>query len=186
MIVTKNRPIEVVNELINKGYRLFGENKVQEAIQKFNNINTQPNLSIHLIGRLQTNKVKDALKTFNCIQSIDRHKLIEEILKHRSQNNRTTEFFIQVNIGREIQKSGVMPEDLLSLYDLAVKNKLPIKGFMCIPPADKDPKFYFEKMQLLKKKINDKMLLSMGMSSDYKIALQYGSNLVRVGSLVFN
>ena len=79
-----------------------------------------------------------------------------------------------------------MPEDLLSLYDLAVKNKLPIKGFMCIPPADKDPKFYFEKMQLLKKKINDKMLLSMGMSSDYKIALQYGSNLVRVGSLVFN
>ena len=84
MIVTKNRPIEVVNELINKGYRLFGENKVQEAIQKFNNINTQPNLSIHLIGRLQTNKVKDALKTFNCIQSIDRHKLIEEILKHRT------------------------------------------------------------------------------------------------------
>ena len=185
-IVTKNRDIIIVKELIEKGYTLFGENKVQEAKEKYENLNLS-NLDLHLIGPLQTNKVKVALKLFNTIQTVDREKLVNEIVKN--QNNfkvKTKNFFIQVNIGREPQKSGVLPENLPKLYNFSLNKKLNIVGLMCIPPLDKDVRIYFEKMKFLRDSLDKKLKLSMGMSNDYEISLNYGSNLIRVGSRIFN
>ncbi len=185
-IVTKNRDIIIVKELIEKGYTLFGENKVQEAKEKYENLNLS-NLDLHLIGPLQTNKVKVALKLFNTIQTVDREKLVNEIVKN--QNNfkvKTKNFFIQVNIGREPQKSGILPENLPKLYNFSLNKKLNIVGLMCIPPLDKDVRIYFEKMKFLRDSLDKKLKLSMGMSNDYEISLNYGSNLIRVGSRIFN
>ena len=185
-IVTKNRDIIIVKELIEKGYTLFGENKVQEAKEKYENLNLS-NLDLHLIGPLQTNKVKVALKLFNTIQTVDREKLVNEIVK--IQNNfkvKTKNFFIQVNIGREPQKSGILPENLPKLYNFSLNKKLNIVGLMCIPPLDKDVRIYFEKMKFLRDSLDKKLKLSMGMSNDYEISLNYGSNLIRVGSRIFN
>ena len=185
-IVTKNRDIITIKELIEKGYTLFGENKVQEAKEKYKSLNIS-NLELHLIGPLQTNKVKIALKLFNTIQTVDREKLVNEIVKN--QNNfkvKTKNFFIQVNIGREPQKSGVLPENLPKLYNFSLNKKLNIVGLMCIPPLDKDVRIYFEKMKFLRDSLDKKLKLSMGMSNDYEISLNYGSNLIRVGSRIFN
>ena len=185
-IVTKNRDIIIVKELIEKGYTLFGENKVQEAKEKYENLNLS-NLDLHLIGPLQTNKVKVALKLFNTIQTVDREKLVNEIVKN--QNNfkvKTKNFFIQVNIGREPQKSGILPENLPKLYNFSLNKKLNIVGLMCIPPLDKDVRIYFEKMKFLRDSLDKKLKLSMGMSNDYEISLKYGSNLIRVGSRIFS
>ena len=185
-IVTKNRDIIIVKELIEKGYTLFGENKVQEAKEKYENLNLS-NLDLHLIGPLQTNKVKVALKLFNTIQTVDREKLVNEIVKN--QNNfkvKTKNFFIQVNIGREPQKSGILPENLPKLYKFSLNKKLNIVGLMCIPPFEKDVKIYFEKMRFLRDNLDRSLKLSMGMSNDYEISLKYGSNLIRVGSRIFS
>ena len=142
-IVTKNRDEKTVKELIDNGYYLFGENKVQEAQEKFKNIDN-PNVELHLIGPLQTNKVRLALQLFNCIQSIDRPKLVNEISKQQHKiNPKTKEYFIQVNIGKEPQKSGIHPDDLSNLYDLCIIKNLKISGLMCIPPADKPSNFFF-------------------------------------------
>ena len=185
-IVSKNRDEKIVKELINKGYFLFGENKVQEAQQKFKNINN-PNLELHLIGPLQTNKVKAALQTFNCIQSVDRPKLVNEIAKCQKKiTPKTRDFFIQINIGKEIQKSGVHPEEVNDLYDLCIKKNLTIKGLMCIPPAENPSNVFFEEMISIKNKLNNKLILSMGMSNDYKNALKFKSNMIRIGSKIFN
>ena len=185
-IVTKNRDIIIVKELIEKGYTLFGENKVQEAKEKYENLNLS-NLDLHLIGPLQTNKVKVALNLFNTIQTIDREKLVNEIVKN--QNNfkvKTKNFFIQVNIGREPQKSGIFPEKLEKLYKFSLNKKLNIVGLMCIPPFEEDVKIYFEKMRFLRDNLDKNLKLSMGMSNDYEISLKYGSNLIRVGSRIFS
>ncbi len=185
-IVTKNRDFKIVKELIDKGYHLFGENKVQEAQDKFKNI-IDPNLELHLIGPLQTNKAKVALQIFDCIQSIDRAKLVNEIAKYRTKIAfKTKTFFIQINIGRESQKSGVLPEDLDDLYDLCVEKNLKISGLMCIPPLNKPSKEYFQEMKFLRNNLNSKLILSMGMSDDYKISLECDSNLIRIGSRIFN
>ena len=185
-IVTKNRDFKIVKELIDKGYHLFGENKVQEAQDKFKNI-IDPNLELHLIGPLQTNKAKVALQLFDCIQSIDRAKLVNEIAKHRTKIAfKTKTFFIQINIGRESQKSGVLPEDLDDLYKLCVEKNLKISGLMCIPPLNKPSKEYFQEMKFLRNNLNSKLILSMGMSDDYKISLECDSNLIRIGSRIFN
>ena len=185
-IVTKNRDFKLVKELIDKGYHLFGENKVQEAQDKFKNI-IDPNLELHLIGPLQTNKAKVALQLFDCIQSIDRVKLVNEIAKYRTKIAfKTKTFFIQINIGRESQKSGVLPEDLDDLYDLCVEKNLKISGLMCIPPLNKPSKEYFQEMKFLRNNLNSKLILSMGMSDDYKISLECDSNLIRIGSRIFN
>ena len=185
-IVTKNRDFKIVKELIDKGYHLFGENKVQEAQDKFKNI-IDPNLELHLIGPLQTNKAKVALQLFDCIQSIDRVKLVNEIAKYRTKIAfKTKTFFIQINIGRESQKSGVLPEDLDDLYDLCVEKNLKISGLMCIPPLNKPSKEYFQEMKFLRNNLNSKLILSMGMSDDYKISLECDSNLIRIGSRIFN
>ena len=185
-IVTKNRDFKIVKELIDKGYHLFGENKVQEAQDKFKNI-IDPNLELHLIGPLQTNKAKLALQLFDCIQSIDRAKLVNEIAKIRTKiASKTKTFFIQINIGRESQKSGVLPEDLENLYNLCVEKKLKISGLMCIPPLNKPSKEYFQEMRYIRNNLNRKLILSMGMSDDYKISLECDSNLIRIGSRIFN
>ena len=185
-IVTKNRDSKIIKDLIDKGYRLFGENKVQEANEKYKNFALE-NLRLHLIGPLQTNKVRAALELFNTIESIDREKLVKEIVK--VQNNfktKTSNFFIQVNIGEEEQKSGVLPENLDYLYAMCVQNSLNISGLMCIPPMGDNAKSYFDKIRSLRDKLNLNLKLSMGMSSDYEISLNCGSNLIRVGSLIFN
>ncbi len=185
-IVTKNRDIETIKELVSRGYCLFGENKVQEANNKFRDIDL-PNLDLHLIGPLQTNKVKLALQLFNTIQSIDREKLVNEIVKVKNKIEiRTKDFFIQVNIGEEEQKSGVFPDRLESLYMHCMKKNLNIIGLMCIPPFDNNSKYFFNKLRSLRDKINSNLKLSMGMSSDYEISLSCGSDLIRIGSRIFS
>tara|TARA_A100001011_G_scaffold114135_1_gene120818 strand:- start:122 stop:754 length:633 start_codon:yes stop_codon:yes gene_type:complete len=186
LIVTKNRPQSLVKLLISKGYNLFGENKVQEANEKFSSLE-QSNIYLHLIGPLQTNKVKLALTLFDTIQSIDRPKLIKEIAKQINTDNKikTKDYFIQVNIGQETQKSGVLPDEAKELYKYAISNNLNIVGLMCIPPFNKEPHEYFKNMCILRDDINQDLTLSMGMSNDYDIALSFNSNLVRVGSKIF-
>jgi len=185
-IVTKNRDIKTIKELIEKGYSLFGENKVQEANEKFKDFNAS-NLDLHLIGPLQTNKVKLALQVFNTIQSIDREKLVNEIVKVKNKSEiKTVDFFIQVNIGEEEQKSGVLPNNLERLYNHCINQNLNISGLMCIPPLGDNAKIYFDKIRSLRDKLNLNLKLSMGMSSDYEISLNCGSNLIRVGSIIFN
>ena len=184
-IVTKNRDVNTINDLISSGYKLFGENKVQEANEKFKNIELA-NLDLHLIGPLQTNKVKLALQLFNTIQTIDREKLVKEIVKLQNKSKtKTTNFFIQVNIGEEEQKSGVDPNNLESLYDFCIKSNLNIEGLMCIPPFDGNSEKYFDKLSHLRDKLSYNLKLSMGMSNDYEIALKCGSNLIRIGSKIF-
>ena len=186
LIVTKNRNITDIKELISLGYRNFGENRVQEAIIKFDKI-VNTNLVLHLIGPLQTNKVKDALNIFDVIQSLDRYRLVDEIVKYKTKNDyiKTNSFYIQVNIGNENQKSGVSIEELNNFYNYCLSQKLNIVGLMCIPPANKDPEIFFKNMQYLKKKLNEKLELSMGMSNDFEKAIECGSNLVRIGSKIF-
>ena len=186
LIVTKTRSIIDIKKLIQSGISLYGENRLQEAEKKFSNIRNRENLSLHLIGPLQTNKVKKALMLFDCIQTIDRKKLIDEILKHKDNiGNRTKSFYIQVNIGAELQKSGINEDNLPSLYHYCLSMKIQIEGLMCIPPNDVDPTPFFQKMVSLRDSIDQSLKLSMGMSNDYKIALDNGSNLIRVGSYIF-
>ena len=185
-IVTKNRSSEIIKELIINNYYLFGENKVQEAKEKFEDIERE-NIELHLIGPLQTNKVKLALQIFDTIQSVDRIKLVNEIVKYQTNiETKTRDYFIQINIGREDQKAGVQPDGTQELYDICVEKGLMIVGLMCIPPINKEPEVYFNKMKELRDNINPNLKLSMGMSADYKISLMCGSDLVRVGSRIVN
>ncbi|MDB0031775.1 YggS family pyridoxal phosphate-dependent enzyme [Alphaproteobacteria bacterium] len=186
LIVTKNQDIGDIQTLYDTGHRLFGENKVQEAKKKFSNFDPHK-IELHLIGPLQTNKVKDALKTFDTIQSIDREKLVEEIIKELKTNKpyKTKEFFIQINIGNENQKSGISKTNIKDFFNLCVFKGLNIRGLMCIPPLEEDPDLYFEEMQKIREDINPNLLLSMGMSNDYQIALKYQTNIIRIGSKIF-
>lgn len=185
LVVTKKRDVKNIRYLMKLGQTLFGENKVQEAELKFDELRKYFDFELHFIGPLQSNKVKKALQTFDVIQSIDRFKIVDEILRHKDSNSRTKEFYIQVNIGSEQQKSGVPPEKLNDLYEYCNNNCLIIKGIMCIPPASHDPNIFFQEMLNLRNKINKNLLLSMGMSDDYEIALKYETNLIRIGSLLF-
>ena len=186
LIVTKNQPQEIILELINMGYKKFGENKVQEAVKKFQDIEN-PNIEVHLIGPLQTNKAKTALKFFHTIQTIDRTKLVHEILKYNKEGFvKTKSYYLQVNIGKESQKSGIHPDELIDLHRLCYENDLKIDGLMCIPPASQEPDIFFKQMNELRNTLNPSMKLSMGMSNDYQKALTYNSDIVRIGSLIFS
>jgi PLP dependent protein len=187
MIVSKNRPILSIREALNEGAFLFGENKVQEADSKFENLREEfPNINLHLIGPLQTNKVRQALKTFDVIQSVDREKLVKEISKNLSVSIRTKNFYIQVNIGREVQKSGIDPDIAKNFYEFSISKGLNIVGLMCLPPNNEDPDFFFKKMIDLRNTIDPGLQLSMGMSGDYLAALENKTDLVRIGSKFFS
>lgn len=186
MIVTKNQSIRDIEALISEKFLLFGENRVQEAKLKYENLNDRKNLKLHMIGPLQTNKVKIAIKIFDTIQTIDRISLVDEICKllHK-ETSITKEFYIQVNIGHESQKSGISVEELPDLYRYSLNKKLNIVGLMCIPPNLDDPSKYFNQMRNIRDKIDKSLKLSMGMSNDYKYALNCNSDIIRIGSLIF-
>ena len=189
LAVTKNRSVDDIAKLLLLDQKLFGENKVQEAAQKFNKIQKEnfQNFELHLIGPLQSNKAKLALETFDVIQTIDRIKIID-VIKNLTANNKnfkTKKYFIQVNVGEESQKSGVIPSAVGDLYSYALEKNLNVIGLMCIPPNNEAPNQYFQLMNKLKEEINQNLQLSMGMSSDYETAIRYQSNLVRIGSKLF-
>lgn len=188
LIVTKNQNLNDIRELINKDFKIFGENRVQEAKSKYQELIEKEKINLHLIGPLQTNKVKDALFLFNTIQSIDREKLVDEISKFivNDISIKTKSFYIQINIGAEVQKSGIEKSQCINFYKYALNKNLNIEGLMCIPPNTKYVNEYFLEMNEIRKKINPNLKLSMGMSNDYQIALEHHSNLIRVGSLIFN
>lgn len=191
LIVTKKRKLDDISSLINQGYKRFGENRVQEASEKYSQLTfeNRNKISLDLIGPLQTNKTADALDVFDTIQTIDRPKLVQAVIKEIRKKNRpikTKSFFIQINIGEETQKAGVKPSSFSSFYNYCLNEGLPIKGIMCIPPHQIDPINYFKQMVLIKEKIDNNLILSMGMSDDYLLALRLGSNLIRVGSKIFD
>ena len=187
LIVTKNQTIDDITILVDMGFKLFGENRVQEAKKKYANL-SKKDIELHLIGSLQTNKVKIALKIFDYIQSIDKKPqidLISKIILQDGNNVKTKGFFLQVNIGNEPQKSGISKSYINEFYEYSISKGLKITGLMCIPPNVNDTSQYFNEMISIKNKINNKLHLSMGMSNDYEIALKHSSNLIRVGSAIF-
>ncbi len=187
LVVSKNRSREDIERLMIDGANLFGENRVQEAKSKFTSeLYEKYNYELHLIGPLQSNKTEDALKIFDTIQTIDRRKLVDTISKLKNKIQfKTKSFYIQINIGEEEQKSGIKLKELNNLYNYSLEKNLNIVGLMCIPPLNSDVNFYFNKMLETKDKLNNKLLLSMGMSNDYETALKCGSNMIRIGSKIF-
>ena len=183
--VSKTFKLEKILPLIDHGHIDYGENKVQEAIEKWTSIKEKkPSIKLHLIGRLQTNKVKFAIKIFDYIHSLDSIKLAKKIADEEKKQNRKIQLFIQVNIGNEDQKSGVNLENLDNLYKCCKELDLNVIGLMCIPPFEEDSERYFKEMNILNKKLNLPNL-SMGMSSDYLKAIENSATHVRIGSNIF-
>ena len=171
--------------LIEYGHIDFGENKVQEAVEKWSDIKSKKNeIKLHLVGKLQTNKVKLAIKLFDFIHSVDNEKLAKKISEEQIKQNLKPKIFIQVNVGNESQKSGISKDKLYEFYNYCLSIKLDIIGTMCIPPLNKDPSKYFFEMNSFNKKLNLNEL-SMGMSSDYLKALEFNSTYLRIGSDIF-
>ena len=186
IVVTKNRTFDTILPIIKSGHLHFGENKVQEAKEKWSAflVNNR-NIQLHLIGKLQSNKAKDAFALFDFIHTLDNEKLAKKFSDLEFNSKRKIKYFIQINIGDEVQKNGIN-QSLVSEFVNFCKSdlKLNIIGLMCIPPINLDPGPFFEQMQKLKI-INNLSELSMGMSSDYKEALHYGSTYFRIGSAIF-
>ena len=184
--VTKTFPINHILPVINEGHTDFGENKVQEALEKWTSIKLDfPKINLHLLGKLQTNKVKFVLPLFDYIHSLDSLKLASKISEEQIKKNFKPKIFIQVNIGEEPQKGGIDINILESFYKRSVDEfKLNIIGLMSIPPFDKDPEPYFIKMKELSRNLNLKEI-SMGMSNDYYEAIKHGSTFIRIGSKIF-
>ena len=183
--VSKTFAMDKINPLIESGHFDFGENKVQEALDKWSDIKLKNNnIKLHLIGKLQTNKVKQAVKIFDYIHSVDNEKLAKKISDELNKNQRNIKIFLQVNIGKENQKSGVDVDNLENLFLYCKKINLEVIGLMCIPPFGVDSKEYFKKMRDLGKNLMLKDL-SMGMSSDYLNAIEYSSTYLRIGSSIF-
>lgn len=184
--VTKNLNLDYIKPLINIGHIHFGENRVQEAITKWSlEKKLKPQIQIHLIGRLQSNKVKDALNIFDYIHSLDSKKLAILLNEEEEKKKIKIKYFIQVNIGLEKQKSGVMLDELEDFINFCrSQTKLNIIGLMCIPPLNGNSSHYFETLRSLAKK-NNLAQLSMGMSGDYIEAIKCGSTFLRVGSKIF-
>jgi pyridoxal phosphate enzyme (YggS family) len=170
---------------IKAGQKTFGENRVQEAVEKWPAIKkSYPDIKLHLIGPLQSNKIKDALKIFDVIEVIDRPKLAELLLKEMQALGNFIDCYIQVNIGNETQKSGISHQIADDFIEKCIKDGLPIKGLMCIPPAGEEPSEYFLAMKALAKKHNLPNL-SMGMSQDFETAIKCGATHVRIGTAIF-
>ena len=183
--VSKTFKIEHILPLIEYGHLDYGENKVQEAIEKWTDIKKQnEKIKLHLIGKLQTNKVKFAVKIFDYIHSLDSEKLAKKIAEEQKKQDFRPKIFIQINLGEEGQKSGIMKENLLDFYNFSKDLGLNIIGTMCIPPFEEDSLKFFSKMSELNKLIN-LTELSMGMSSDYLNAIEFNSTFLRIGSNIF-
>ena len=183
--VSKTFPIENILPLVEYGHIHYGENKVQEALDKWSDIKSQNDrIKLHLIGKLQTNKVKFALKIFDYIHSLDSEKLANKIADEQAKQGKKPKIFIQVNIGDEEQKSGINKERLDDFYKFCKNLNLDVIGTMCIPPNDQNTKKYFVEMNKINQELNFKEL-SMGMSEDYLEAVKNNATYVRVGSKIF-
>ena len=183
--VSKTFKIDKILPLIEYGHIHFGENKVQEALEKWTEIKkTNSKIQLHMIGKLQTNKVKFAVQLFDYIHSVDSKKLAKKIADEQLKLNKKIKIFLQVNIGDENQKSGIDKSELHQLTSYCKEVGLEVIGLMCIPPLNIDPKDYFEEMYKLNRSLNFTEL-SMGMSSDFTIAIKYFSTYVRIGSSIF-
>ena len=183
--VSKTFKLEKILPLIEYGHLDYGENKVQEALEKWSEIKLKKqNIKLHLIGRLQTNKVKHAIKIFDYIHSVNSKKLAQKIADEQNKQNKKLKLFIQVNIGDEEQKSGINVNQIEDLINFSKKLNLNIIGLMCIPPADEESDKYFKKIKILNKKFNLSEI-SMGMSSDYLKAVENSSTYLRIGSSIF-
>ena len=184
--VSKTFTIDHIKPLIEHGHLHFGENKVQEALTKWTEtIKEKEKIKLHMIGKLQSNKAKDAVKFFDYIHSLDSQKLADRLANHQINLNKNLKYFIQVNIGNEIQKSGIPVSELDPFYNYC-KNQLNLNiiGLMVIPPNDNNPKKYFKSLSELNKSLALQEL-SMGMSADYLEAVKHGSTFVRIGSSIF-
>ena len=183
--VSKTFPLEKIMPLINHGHKDYGENKVQEAVEKWSNIKLEKSdLKLHLLGKLQTNKVKFAIRIFDFIHSVDNKKLAKKIADEQSKSNKKVKIFIQVNLGQEEQKSGISKNNLKDFYLYCKNLKLDVIGLMCIPPINQNPTPFFQELERLNKSLNLKEL-SMGMSSDYIEAVENSSTYLRIGSAIF-
>jgi PLP dependent protein len=187
IVVTKNQDINKINFIISKEHEDFGENRVQDASLKWRNlISTNPKLKLHLIGKLQSNKAKDAFEIFHYIHTLDNEKLGQIFSKLENNSTKKIKYFIQVNIGNEPQKNGITVDKVDQFTKYCINDlKLNIIGLMCIPPVDGDSNQYFKNLADLAKANNLKEL-SMGMSNDYECAIKNGATFIRVGSKIFS
>jgi pyridoxal phosphate enzyme (YggS family) len=171
--------------LLDFGHLDFGENKVQEAKDKWIELKKKyEKINLHMLGKLQTNKVKNAVDIFDYIHSLDSLKLANKLANEIHKNKKKIKIFIQINLGNELQKSGIKPSELRSFYENCISLKLDIVGTMCIPPDDQDPKPYFKELLKLNEKINLKEI-SMGMTNDYLDAIEYKATFLRIGTGIF-
>lgn len=184
--VSKNHDADAARAALAAGQRAFGENKVQEAKAKFPELQAEfPDLRLHLVGPLQTNKVKDAVALFDVIESLDRPKLAEALAEEMARSGRRPDLFIQVNTGEEPQKSGVAPLDVDAfIVDCRDRLGLPVVGLMCVPPADEEPSPHFAFLSEIARR-HGLTQLSMGMSGDFPLAIRFGATHVRVGTAIF-
>ena len=183
--VSKTFKIDKILPLINHGHTDYGENKVQEAIEKWTEVKKENlNIKLHMIGKLQTNKVKFAVKLFDYIHSVDNEKLAKKISEESKKINKKLKIFIQVNIGEENQKSGIKKNQINNLVSFCRSSNLDLVGLMCIPPVNIDPSEYFHEMNELNRSFGFSEL-SMGMSSDYLLASQNSATFLRIGSSIF-
>ena len=184
--VSKTFTIEQIYPLIDYGHYHFGENKVQEAVTKWTSLKMEKNnIKLHMIGKLQSNKAKDAVKLFDYIHSLDNQKLADTLAKQQKNLNKSLKYFIQVNIGNELQKTGIPAGELDPFYNYCVNEiNLNVVGLMVIPPNDNNSEKYFKSLNVLNKSLALENL-SMGMSSDYDLAIKNGASHVRIGSSIF-
>lgn len=184
--VSKTHPPEAIREALDVGHRVFGENRVQEAEAKWPGLRADfPDVELHLIGPLQTNKVREAVALFDVIETVDREKLARRLAEEMAEQDLRRGVFLQVNTGKEPQKSGVFPEDLDDFVRLTRDDLgLDVRGLMAIPPQAEEPALHFALLRTLARR-NGLAALSMGMSADYEIAVQLGASHIRVGTAIF-
>ena len=183
--VSKTFKMDHISHIVNFGHTHFGENKVQEAQEKWSTIKEKnQSIKLHMIGKLQSNKVKNALKIFDFIHSVDSKKLAQKISIEQKNLNKKIEIFLQVNLANETQKSGITKEELIDLLNFCKVNNLNVIGLMCLPPFNEDSEKYFSELKILNDKYKLKKL-SMGMSHDYIKAVKYFSSHIRIGSKIF-
>jgi len=185
IVVTKNQDINKINLLINENHNDFGENRLQEAKLKWNNSLRSHSLNLHFLGKIQSNKIKDIVNLFDYVHSLDNIKNAKLFDIEERVRAKKLKYFIQVNLGNEVQKSGINDADLKEFIDLLKETNLSVIGLMCIPPTNMNPDLMFQKLKSLADHyfLND---LSMGMSNDYKNAIIHGATYIRIGSAIFN